>query len=228
MRLLCGCYAVAMQLLCCCYAVAVLLLCGCYVIAMQLLCCFCAVAMWLLWGCYAIAVLAMRLLCCCYAVAMWLLFSSLFRTFSLFPLFFEKLKIYYYKIKSLKKLCWHVKFIENIFLFKKEIATAIELDLRPLGKMMIFRDTHTNRTFLLYIDQLLPTTAGNGYLLISNKSSPLLAISWIHISCWFCKNTHFFGSLCLWLSFFKKIFKNPKNPDFLKACAVFLVYLSPR
>ena len=45
-----------------------------------------------------------------------------------------------------------MKFIENIFLFKKGIATAIELDLRPLGKMMIFRDTHTNRTFLLYID----------------------------------------------------------------------------
>ena len=51
-----------------------------------------------------------------------------------------------------------MKFIENIFLFKKEIATAIELDLRPLGKMMIFRDTHTNRTFLLYIDIVVEVT----------------------------------------------------------------------
>ena len=35
---------------------------------------------------------------------------------------------------------------------KKEIATAKELDLRPLGKVIIFRDTQTDRTFLLYID----------------------------------------------------------------------------
>ena len=183
MRLLCCCYAVAVLLLCSCCAVAMRLLCDCYAVAMLFLCCCYVVAMGLLCNCCACYAIAVQLLCCCDVVAMLLLFSSLFRTFSLFPLFFEKLKIYYYKIKSLKKLCWHVKFIENIFLFKKEIATATELDLRPLGKMMIFRDTHTNRTFLLYIDQLLPTTAGNGYLLISNKSSPLLAISWIHISC---------------------------------------------
>ena len=176
--LLCVCYAFAMRLLCCCYAVAVLLLCSCSAVAMRLLCDCYGVAMQLLCLLCDCCAVAMLLRCGCYAVAFFITFSY----FSLFPLFFEKLKIYYYKIKSLKKLCWHVKFIENIFLFKKEIATAIELDLRPLGKMMIFRDTHTNRTFLLYIDQLLPTTAGNGYLLISNKSSPLLAISWIHIS----------------------------------------------
>ena len=37
---------------------------------------------------------------------------------------------------------------------KQEIATAKELDLRPLGKVIIFRDRQTNRTFLLYIDIL--------------------------------------------------------------------------
>ena len=37
-------------------------------------------------------------------------------------------------------------------MFKKEIATAKELDLRPLGKVIIFRDRQTNITFLLYID----------------------------------------------------------------------------
>ena len=154
MRLLCCCYAVAVLLLCSCCAVAMRLLCDCYAVAMLFLCCCYVVAMGLLCNCCACYAIAVQLLCCCDVVAMLLLFSSLFRTFSLFPLFFEKLKIYYYKIKSLKKLCWHVKFIENIFLFKKEIATAIELDLRPLGKMMIFRDTHTNRTFLLYIDMI--------------------------------------------------------------------------
>ena len=41
-----------------------------------------------------------------------------------------------------------MQFIENIFLLqclKKEIATAKELDLRLLGKMIIFRDKQTNR-----------------------------------------------------------------------------------
>ena len=41
-----------------------------------------------------------------------------------------------------------MQFIENIFLLqclKKEIATAKELDLRPLGKVIIFCDTQTNR-----------------------------------------------------------------------------------
>ena len=37
---------------------------------------------------------------------------------------------------------------------KKETATAKELDLRPLGKVIIFRDRQTDRTFLLYIDAL--------------------------------------------------------------------------
>ena len=48
-----------------------------------------------------------------------------------------------------------MQFIENIFLLKclkKEIATAEELDLRSLGKVIIFRDWQTNRAFLLYID----------------------------------------------------------------------------
>ena len=48
-----------------------------------------------------------------------------------------------------------MQFIDNIFLLqclKKEIPTAEELDLRPLGKVMIFRYRQTNRTFLLYID----------------------------------------------------------------------------
>ena len=35
---------------------------------------------------------------------------------------------------------------------KKEIATAKELDLRQLGKVLIFRYRQTDRTFLLYID----------------------------------------------------------------------------
>ena len=34
----------------------------------------------------------------------------------------------------------------------KKISTAKELDLRPLGKVIIFRDRQTNKTFLLYID----------------------------------------------------------------------------
>ena len=42
----------------------------------------------------------------------------------------------------------NVQFIENIFLLqclKKEIATAKELDLRPLGKVIIFRYRQTDR-----------------------------------------------------------------------------------
>ena len=37
----------------------------------------------------------------------------------------------------------------TVFL-KKEIATAKELDLRPLGKVIIFRDKQTDRSFPLY------------------------------------------------------------------------------
>ena len=111
-QLLCGCYAVAMLLLCGCYAapavaVAMLLLCGCYAVAKRLPCGCCAVAMRLLCGCYAIA---MRLLCGC-------LFHHLFRIFSFFPLFFAKLKIFLKNYKF-KKICWHVQFIENIFLLQ--------------------------------------------------------------------------------------------------------------
>ena len=48
-----------------------------------------------------------------------------------------------------------MQFIETIFLLQclnQEIATAKELDLRPLGKVINFRDRQTDRTFLLYID----------------------------------------------------------------------------
>ena len=38
---------------------------------------------------------------------------------------------------------------------KKEIATTKELDLRQLGKVIIFRDRQTNKTFLLYIDIII-------------------------------------------------------------------------
>ena len=38
---------------------------------------------------------------------------------------------------------------------KKEIATAKELDLRPLGKVIIFRDKQTDKHFLLYINTQL-------------------------------------------------------------------------
>ena len=41
-----------------------------------------------------------------------------------------------------------MQFIENIFLLQcleKEIATAKELDLRPLGKVIIFRDRQTDK-----------------------------------------------------------------------------------
>ena len=41
---------------------------------------------------------------------------------------------------------------------KKEIATAKELDLRLLGKVNIFRDRQTHRTFLLYIDIVVEMT----------------------------------------------------------------------
>ena len=67
--------------------------------------------------------------------------------------------MYFETIKSSKtNFCWHVQFIEKILLLqclKKETATAKELDLRPLGKVIIFRDRQTDRTFLLYIDVCL-------------------------------------------------------------------------
>ena len=85
-------------------------------------------------------------------------FSSLFFTFAvLFPFFPSSLQNQKHTFKKLKVQqisWWHVQFIENIFLLQclKQIATAKELDLRPLGKVIIFRDKQTDRTFLLYID----------------------------------------------------------------------------
>ena len=89
MRLLFGCYAVAMRLLCCscnCYVVAIRLLYGCYAVAMRLLCCSCCCC------CHAVAMLLLLLLllCGCYVVAMLLLVSSLFPCF--FPFFHYSLQ----------------------------------------------------------------------------------------------------------------------------------------
>ena len=45
-----------------------------------------------------------------------------------------------------------MQFIENIFLLqclKKEIAIAKELDLRLLGKVIIFRDKHTEPSYYI-------------------------------------------------------------------------------
>ena len=58
-----------------------------------------------------------------------------------------------------------MQFIENIFLLQcleKEIATAKELDLRLLGKVIIFRDRQTDRQLLLYIDPIITTLDGVG------------------------------------------------------------------
>ena len=46
----------------------------------------------------------------------------------------------------------NVQFIFLLQCLKKEIATAKELDLRLVGKVIIFRDKQTNRQLLLYID----------------------------------------------------------------------------
>ena len=35
---------------------------------------------------------------------------------------------------------------------KTDLEVEVEVDLRQLGKVIIFRDKHTDRTFLLYID----------------------------------------------------------------------------
>ena len=83
---------------------------------------------------------------CCTFLYLFITFSVLF---PFFPLFFAKWKMYFETIKSWKtNFCWHVQFIENILLLqclKKETATAKELDLRPLGKVIIFRDRQTNK-----------------------------------------------------------------------------------
>ena len=67
--------------------------------------------------------------------------------FPFFPLFFAKLKK---KFKVQIFFWWHLQFTENIFLLqclKKEIATAKELDLRPLGKVIIFRVKQTEPSY---------------------------------------------------------------------------------
>ena len=46
----------------------------------------------------------------------------------------------------------NVQFIFVLQCLKKEIATAKELDLRLLGKVIIFRDRQTDRQLLLYIN----------------------------------------------------------------------------
>ena len=85
-------------------------------------------------------------------------FPYFYSTFSVlvpfFPYFFSKLKYIFKKSKDYKWFfCWHVQFIENIFLLqfflKKEIATAKELDLRPLGKVIIFRDKQTKPSYYI-------------------------------------------------------------------------------
>ena len=40
-------------------------------------------------------------------------------------------------------------------IMKNQPATAKELDLRPLGKVIIFRDKQTDKHFLLYKDTQL-------------------------------------------------------------------------
>ena len=35
---------------------------------------------------------------------------------------------------------------------KTDLEVEVEVDLRQFGKVLIFRDKQTNRTFLLYID----------------------------------------------------------------------------
>ena len=35
---------------------------------------------------------------------------------------------------------------------KTDLEVEVEVDLRPLGKVIILRDRQTHRTFLLYID----------------------------------------------------------------------------
>ena len=40
---------------------------------------------------------------------------------------------------------------------KTDLEVEVEVDLRPLGKLLIFRDRQTDRTFLLYIDCHTPS-----------------------------------------------------------------------
>ena len=92
-----------------------------------------------------------------FVVLFFVLFHHFFRTFSLFSpyslqnIFLKKSKV---KIFLLARAIHREYFL--LPCLKKEIAIAKELDLRPLGKVIIFRDRQTNkqtdRNFLLYID----------------------------------------------------------------------------
>ena len=77
------------------------------------------------------------------------LFSYFFPFFpySLQNIFLKKSKV---KIFLLARAIHREYFLLQCL--KKEIATTKELDLRQLGKVIIFRDRQTNKTFLLYID----------------------------------------------------------------------------
>ena len=82
--------------------------------------------------------------------------------FPFFPLFFAKyfLKNQKYKFFLLARAIHREHFL--LHCLKKEIATAKELDLRQLGKVLIFRDTHTEPSY--YIKNILTEF----FLLISN------------------------------------------------------------
>ena len=67
------------------------------------------------------------------------------------------------------------------------VEVEVEVYLRQLGKVLIFRDTQTNRTFLLYID-----LRSNEY----QKNHEKLAIRWgvSHFDQPYHKNTAFYDS----------------------------------
>ena len=70
-------------------------------------------------------------------------------TFSLFSpilckIFFKKSKV---QIFLLARAIHREHFL--LHCLKKEIATAKELDLRQLGKVLIFRDTHTEPSYYI-------------------------------------------------------------------------------
>ena len=56
---------------------------------------------------------------------------------------------------------------------KTDLEVEVEVDLRPLGKVLIFRDRQTHRTFLLYIDKgcLSYYPGGDTFTLMHNGES---------------------------------------------------------
>ena len=44
---------------------------------------------------------------------------------------------------------------------KPDLEVEVEVDLRLVGKVIIFRDRQTNKTFLLYIDIIIIIIAGD-------------------------------------------------------------------